>query len=473
MKWWILFVMMFVWIWYGQVDPAAIAPAPLPVADESCIPGEVLLDLSDGASFVDAQSVVAGLDVEIASPDPILAGPSIFKVIRHGASQARTVELAAELAKRPGVQTAEPNWVRRALYAPNDPLFKHQWHMRMVRAPETWDLVTGKGIVVAVLDTGIAYGKDPAKPSVLRDLKGVEMLHPRNTLGNNDDANDRHGHGSHVAGTIAQNTHNKVGVVGVAYGAKLMPVKVLSDGGSGSMESVVKGIYWAADHGAHVINMSLGSRQGAQIEEDAVTYAFKKGVFVACAAGNEGGEQVNYPAACKDAVAIAAVRFDRTRTFYSSYGAKVALSAPGGDTRVDQDKDGMPDGVFQNTVRAGGKTEDFFMFQGTSMATPHVAGAAALVMSAGEKDPAKVLKILQATATKVEGNARGMGAGVIDVYAAVKKVGARKHHAGKRGNRKARRIRTLLLIALVLGLGALHRRNRSQVRGNIMPTPWV
>src|SRR4051812_41389417 len=125
---------------------------------------------------------------------------------------------------------------------------------------------------------------------------------------------------------------------------------------------------------------------------------------------------------CKDAVAIAAGRFDKTKSFYSSFGNKGAVSAPGGDTRVYQDGDGMPDGVYQNTVAGGGRTDGYFMFQGTSMATPHVAGAAALVMSAGIKDPTKVLQILQETSMKVEGNSRGMGKGIIDCYAAVKKA---------------------------------------------------
>lgn len=429
MKWWIVLILVFVVMWYGHVPaqaPDAGAgvvstgwPDRAPVQEE-CMPGEVVLDMDDDQPLAAAQAVVAGLDVKLIEPADFMRRHAIYKVVAAGYTREQTIALAAELAKRPGVQHAEPNWLRHALYQPNDPLFKNQWHMRMVRAPETWDIVTGEGIVVAVNDTGIAYGKDPKNPTILRDLKGATLVHPYNSFDDNTDANDRQSHGSHVAGTIAQSTNNGEGVVGVAYKAKLMPVKVLSDAGWGSMESVVKGIYWAADHGANVINMSLGSRQGAQIEEDAVTYAFKKGVFVACAAGNEGRELVNYPAMCKDAVAVAAVRFDKTKSFYTSYGEKVAISAPGGDTRVDQDGDGMPDGVYQNTVTSGGRTDGYFMFQGTSMATPHVAGAAALVMSAGVKCPTKVLEILQATSVKVEGNARGMGRGIIDCLAAVK-----------------------------------------------------
>jgi serine protease len=417
MKWWILVVMLLVFAWFGQ------AGGPVQMPAEDFVVGEVILDLRDGLSIADARGAAAAVGGEVSPLAFVPAHAALFKV-RVPGSRARTLAAAAELSRQPGVAHAEPNWLRHALYQPNDPLFKHQWHMRLVRAPETWDLTTGEGVTVAVLDTGIAYGEDHAKPSVLRDLKGAKMVAPVNTLDDSTDANDRAGHGSHVSGTIAQTTNNKEGVVGVAYGVRLMPVKVLSDQGWGTLESVVKGIYYAADKGAQVINMSLGSRQGSPVEEDACTYAFKKGVFVACAAGNGGTEYVEYPAACKDAVAIAAVRYDKSRSFYSSYGAKVALSAPGGDKRVDQDGDGMPDGVYQNTVKPGGRTDHYDNYQGTSMATPHAAAAAALVMSVGVKDPAKVLKILQDTASKVGGNPRGMGAGVIDCYAAVKKAKA-------------------------------------------------
>lgn len=423
MKWWILTLMVLVFMWYGQVGAPPSAKVwpqwPRAVPADGFVAGEVILDLADGSTHAQAQAVVAGLGAEVA---PLSLVPPELALYKVRVPAVRTLQVAAQLARRPGVESAEPNWLRRALYQPNDPLFKHQWHMRLVRAPEAWDLATGKGITVAVLDTGIAYGADPAKPSVLRDLKGATLVAPINTIDENTDANDRAGHGSHVSGTIAQTTNNKEGVVGVAYDVKLMPVKVLNDGGWGTLESVVKGIYYAADKGAQVINMSLGSRQGSPVEEKACTYAFRKGVFVACAAGNGGSEYVEYPAACKDAVAIAAVRYDKTRSFYSSYGAKVALSAPGGDKRVDQDGDGMPDGVYQNTVKPGGKVDYYDMYQGTSMATPHAAAAAALVMSAGIKDPAKVLAILQKTAQAIPGNPKGMGAGVIDCHAAVKKA---------------------------------------------------
>lgn len=416
------------------------------------VPGEILLDMDDGLSSQRAQDVASRIQGVVESASPVMATRSIFKVRLHGRWLNDPVGAAHALQGAPGVAHAEPNWRRWALYKPNDPLYKHQWHMDQVRAPEAWDLTTGEGVTVAVLDTGIAYGTDPSAPKILRDLKGVKFVSPFNTLDHSTDANDRQGHGSHVAGTIAQNTNNGIGVVGVAYGVTLMPVKVLSDSGSGTLAGVVEGIYYAADKGAQVINMSLGSSRGSHLEEEACTYAFKKGVFIAAAAGNTGREGVGYPAACKDAVAVAAVRFDRTRTFYSSYGTKVALSAPGGDMRVDQNGDGQPDGVLQNTVKDRGTSDDFLYFQGTSMATPHVAGAAALVMAAGVKSPARVLAILQETAGKIEGDTHGMGKGIIDCFAAVQKARAEGPGPKPGGRSWISLLITLLFAALVVFL---------------------
>jgi serine protease len=431
---------------------AAGSPASLrsPAASGDVVAGEILLDLEDGAGVARAHSFASLAGATVQRPLPPLAAASIFRLRIPGAGIQETLRIARDLASRPGVTHAEPVLLRRALYKPDDPLYKYQWHMDQVEAPAAWDLVTGKGILVAVLDTGIAYGDDPERPTRLRDLRARAFVAPYNTVDGTTDANDRQGHGSHVAGTIAQTTNNGEGVTGVAHDARLMPVKVLSDDGWGTSETVVAGIRYAADHGARVINMSLGSAYGSEIEEDAVTYAFRKGVFVACAAGNSGHDGVDFPAGCRDAVAVAAVRFDRTRAFYSSYGEKVAVSAPGGDTRSDQNGDGMPDGVLQNTIRGPGGEDNYEPFMGTSMATPHVAGAAALLMSAGCRAPSKALAALQATATKVDGDARGMGAGIIHCRAAVEKV-----RADQRAWQISCTLGLLVAVARVSGPGVL------------------
>jgi hypothetical protein len=151
---------------------------------------------------------------------------------------------------------------------PNDPCFHYQWHLRQIGMPQAWKLGQGKGVVVAVIDTGV---------SKVGDLAETPFVPGYNFIANNDNASDDNGHGTHVAGTIAQSTNNKMGVAGVAYGVSIMPIKVLSARGSGSMAGIAQGIRWAADHGAQVINMSLGGPMPVGTIGSAIKYAREKG----------------------------------------------------------------------------------------------------------------------------------------------------------------------------------------------------
>jgi len=306
---------------------------------------------------------------------------------------------------------------------PNDACFKYQWHLRQIGMPDAWKRGNGKGVVVAVIDTGVTK---------VADLKETKFVPGYNFVGNNANADDDHGHGTHVAGTIAQSTNNKVGVAGVAYGATIMPIKVLSARGSGSVAGIAQGIRWAADHGANVINMSLGGPTKMGTMGSAVKYARDKGVVIVAAAGNDGHGRVGYPAGYPGVVAVAATQFDETTTFYSNWGKEIDVAAPGGNTRVDQNGDGQPDGVLQHTIVPGqtGNT-DYLWFMGTSMASPHAAGVAALIMGAGVRKPDAVEEILLGTARKPKpkaGDGPGgrvddhYGAGIIDANAALKKT---------------------------------------------------
>jgi serine protease len=301
---------------------------------------------------------------------------------------------------------------------PNDPKYKLQWHLQQIHAKETWKSAQGEGVIVAVIDTGVA--KVP-------DLANTQIVPGYNFVNNTADATDDHGHGTHVAGTIAQSTHNGVGVAGVAFGAKIMPIKVLSARGSGSVSGIAEGIRWAADHGAKVINMSLGGPMASSVLSKAVKYAHDKGVTVVCAAGNDGRGKVSYPAAYPHAIAVASTQFDETTTFYSNWGKEIDIAAPGGNTRVDQNGDGFPDGVLQNTIVPGDTSRnDYLWFMGTSMASPHVAGVAALIVGSGVTDPDAVEKVLKDTArapkVKPKDDANRYGAGIVDAQAAVKKA---------------------------------------------------
>jgi serine protease len=174
--------------------------------------------------------------------------------------------------------------------------------------------------------------------------------------------------------------------------------------------------------------MSLGGAFPSNVLKKAVAYAHGKGVTVVCAAGNESRGRVGYPAAYPGAIAVAATQFDEATTFYSNWGKDIDIAAPGGNTRVDQNGDGMPDGVLQNTIALGDPTkDDYFGYMGTSMASPHVAGVAALIVGEGITDPDRVEKILKDSARKPEGrsfDSERYGAGIVDAPAAVLKARA-------------------------------------------------
>lgn len=309
---------------------------------------------------------------------------------------------------------------------PNDTCFRYQWHLRQIGLPQAWKAGKGKGVTVAVIDTGV---------SQVGDLADTAFVPGFNFIANNDNAADDHGHGTHVAGTIAQSTNNKLGVAGVAYGVSIMPIKVLSARGSGSMAGIASGIRWAADHGAQVINMSLGGPAPVGTIGSAVKYARGKGVTVVAAAGNDGRGRVSYPARYDGVIAVAATQFDETTTFYSNWGPQIDVAAPGGNVRVDQNGDGKPDGVLQHTIVPGNTSQtDYLWFMGTSMASPHVAGVAALIVGAGIRKPDAVEQILLGTARapRAEKGENGYGdgkriddhygAGIVDAAAALKKA---------------------------------------------------
>ena len=325
----------------------------------------------------------------------------------------------------------------RPRFKPNDPMYPLQWHLDAINAPEAWMHTRGRGAVVAVIDTGVAY-KDMRWKNIdakaVPDLAGVEMVDAKTFVDNSmPDGLDDHAHGTHVAGTIAQATDNGVGVAGVAHQAKIMPLKVLAGDGRGSVAAIANAIRWAADHDADVINMSLGGPLPSKVMAKAVEYAHKKGVTVVCAAGNEKRSKVSYPAAYEYSVAVAATDWEGKRSFYSNWGKDLDVSAPGGDTRADKNGDGHPDGVLQNTIRIQDPAHnDYLWFQGTSMAAPHAAGVAALIVSQGVSNPAEVERIMKATARHPNGKKWDdqYGAGLLDAEQAV--ITAKSTYQGER-----------------------------------------
>ena len=296
----------------------------------------------------------------------------------------------------------EANYKYRALEAPNDPEYAKQWNFRNINIEKAWDETKGEGITVAVIDTGV---------SKVPDLKLTKFVKGYDYVNDKEDATDDNGHGTHVAGTIAQSTNNGYGVAGIAYQASIMPLKVLSGGGGGTIADIAESIKFAADNGADVINMSLGGGGASNMMEEAIKYAHNKGVTIIAAAGNEGRNASSYPARYPEVISVSATDAAGDKAVYSNFGAGVDISAPGGSETGK---------IIQNTVNPSTGKSVFVGFQGTSMAAPHVAGVAALIRATGVEDPTEVLDILKQSSRKVqEDHLNHFGAGHLDAGAAV------------------------------------------------------
>lgn len=335
----------------------------------------------------------------------------------------KPLEQVKRLERHPAIEWVEPVVEVTAAGAPNDPYYPYQWHMKMLNVEKAWQTTKGKGVVVAVIDSGVSKGSD-----------GFFDLAPGYDFVDDDTTpDDGNAHGTHVAGTIAQKANNGVGVVGVAPEATIMPVRVLSDSGSGSNTWVANGIVWATDHGANIINMSLGGPMSSEVVADACTYAYEQGVTVIAATGNDGySDFIGYPAAYPTTIAVGSVDAQKTIAFYSNQGKEIDLVGPGGDVTKDLNGDGQADGVVQETIEGGQWGYSFFM--GTSMATPHVAGVAALIYANGVHDPDEIRAVLRDSADDLgkSGWDTVYGAGLVNPVKALEKKGGDPGLANKR-----------------------------------------
>ncbi len=370
-------------------------------------------------------------------------GARVLAELDPGQSVAEAVD---RFAAMPGVAWAEPNglvWVEQATtFAPNDPLFRFQWNMKQLNAERTWGIQKGASTVaVAVLDTGVAFEDytDPRTGQVFRkapDWGDTRFVQGYDFFNDDAHANDDRNHGTHVASTIAQGTNNALGLAGLAFGCAIMPVKVLGANGIGTFFALADGIDYAVSYTENgqrpvkVINLSLSSSGFNQTVKSAIDRAVAAGVLVVAAAGNNGASSVNFPADQQNVVAVGALNAAKLKAWYSNSGPELDLVAPGGDCDRDDDGDGTADCVYQQTMRSSsvqaGRYDDFgyFGFQGTSMATPHVAAAAALLFSLGFTDAASVRAALEQTAERLGGAPAGgrndtFGFGLIQPAAAL------------------------------------------------------
>lgn len=320
-----------------------------------------------------------------------------FDARRITVSAHRAPRLLQILRHTPGVRYAELDVAVHATWIPNDPLLGQQWALDTVGARDAWDSTLGTGAVIAVVDTGV--------DSTHEDLAG--MVDPGyDFVANDSDPRDEHGHGTHVSGIAAAIADNARGIAGIAPRAHIMPVRVLDSGGSGTMSNVSRGIVYAVDHGADVINLSLAGSSSTTMLRDAVNYAQSHGVLLACAAGNEGRTRLDYPAALSACTAVGATTSADTRASFSNRGTGLDLVAPGV-------------GILSSVP--GNRYESW---SGTSMATPMVSGLAALLFARG-LDRGHVLQTMQDTATDLgsRGYDTTYGYGRIDAAAALASTG--------------------------------------------------
>ena len=414
---------------------SSLAAAPSSNAAEVA-PAHVLVRFDGSAGHTDRVRVAEATGTGSAVP---VAGGTRELEIKDGESVAETV---AELRAQPGVADARPDYVVHKAasgFFPNDPgrgdagdWRKLQWNFAGpfgIRAPEAWATMRalhkdgGRGVVVAVVDSGVAYrdkGDFKRAPDLYRGrfVKGWDFVeHDRYPL-------DEDSHGTHVSGTIAEHVNNKKAVTGLAYGVKIMPVRVLDSNGDGDGATFARAIRWAAKHGADVINMSVefdSDLRAADIPEviDAMDYAHARGAVMVGSAGNDGAGKLSYPARYSSVIAVGASTSNGCRTSYTNFGSGLDVVAPGGGS------DDVPDGsdwdfahchpgeggrvIYQQTFSVHKPFSKFRLhgFEGTSESAPHVSAIAALVIASGRLGAHPVPEAVQ---NRIEDTARDIGA---------------------------------------------------------------
>lgn len=269
----------------------------------------------------------------------------------------RVEEKISELRNISGVAWVEPDHQVQALDTfPNDPSFPSQYALIAIRAPQGWDTSTGSSsVTIAILDSGVDLGHP--------DLAG-KIAQGFDFVNDDNDPQDDYGHGTHAAGIAGAIGNNGIGIAGVSWGAHILPVKVLDATGSGKFSNVAAGIVWATDRGAQVINMSFGGADDSQILQDAVRYAYERGVLMIAASGNSNTNFVLYPARFSEVMAVAATDASDQRASFSNYGGEIEIAAPGANIL---------------SLWPGG----YNTLSGTSMSAPHVSGLAAILFGLG------------------------------------------------------------------------------------------
>ncbi len=424
---------------------------PVTAARAAVVPGKVVVRYTDDAGHSDRIGV---LERSGTATEGVLPGGARELEIADGESVADTL---GELRSDPNVEYAVPDYVVRAAdFVPNDPgrdsfaggWQRVQWNFigpASVNAPAAWDHARaagapgGRGAIVAVIDSGVAY-ENYRSFRRAPDLYKTRFVRGYDWVQRDKHPNDEESHGTHVTGTIAQKTNNARGVTGLAYGVKIMPLRVLDRNGNGSGSDIARAIRYAAKHGADVVNMSVEfdtSERARDIPEviSAIRYAHRKGVTMVAASGNEGIGKIAYPARARRVISVGATTASPCLADYTNAGRGLDVVAPGGGQDAalfDSDYDrancdpSKPDRrIFQETLWGSVRRFRLVGFEGTSFSTPHVSAIAAMVIATGrigrKPSPSAVRRHIMRTARDLgpTGLDSFYGAGLVDAAAAL------------------------------------------------------
>jgi serine protease len=437
----------------------------------SYVPGDILVKFRAGAGTAARTRALSVMRMGADAPEATYVGEALLV---HSSAEPNPEALAMILRRQPEVEWAQPNYIDRLHSIPNDPGFSAQWNLELMNLPKAWDINPGGNgdVLVAVVDTGANTASETPSFRLWTSSRfenvsfpfvaNPEVPTPRVVQGRDftflsGPVRDLIGHGTHVAGTVLQETNNGVGVAGIAYNARLLPLKAcygfwdlqialgavgisgFIHPASGGCETadVVAAIRYAADSGAKVINVSIGGPSPSPIYLDALRYAVNQGAFVAISAGNsaEEGNPVYYPAAyaaqIDGVMAVGAVGASGKRAFYSNTGPYVEIAAPGGSEREGQLAMVYQTAVCESdydpyrTLRPRFDRYCNVAGQGTSMAAPHVAGVAALLYSQGITNPAAIEAAIKRFAKDLgaPGRDNEYGFGLIDARATLLGLG--------------------------------------------------
>lgn len=351
---------------------------PLKIGDKKYADDHILVKFKEKANIQQALSSVESIGLK-----KIKKIKNLGVYVMSIPEKSEPEEICNILNLHPDVQYAEPDYIAYACGKPNDYYFSYQYYLLNegqnycpplnrigkagadIKVIDAWDREKGsENIIIAIVDTGVYLQHEDLKDKI---IGGYDFAN------NDSDPSDDHWHGTHVAGIAGASTNNGIGVAGVCWNAKIMPIKVLDSTGSGYYSWIADGIEWAVDRGARVINLSLGGDKSSFVLEDAVNYAFSKGGICVAAAGNDRGERVLYPAAYKNCLAVGATNDRDNDSGWHSKGPELDVSAPG-------------EYIFSTfNPKYQNSNANYAWATGTSMATPIVSGLAALIYS---KNPA-------------------------------------------------------------------------------------